>query len=402
MSVTANTTHPASFPKRLDITGAPDQVFQFNNFLEPLIGGIKVNTISAIGTINPESLCTQYLYPPQIHFNLAGEPIAFIGNLSNKMDKFSLIKIDITSIRLFPYTKDKATMDISLNHGDNLPKELLSKTDWNGFEEPIVGTLIPNFFITYFGKDLPHGNISDDEIKAKLVRLGTAYELWANTTNDVEKLDNILSVMEEIKTLESIKKHFDPNQDANSLPQATSNGPFGAMTLVQLDDYPVAAHLIKDLFQLSPQAIAPTLTSYAPSNVMLHLPAKANKKSEAKKGIVKLMLFHICGDIDIKATSLNITPAIPSKGMQVVLNQPCAAWASQIADLVQIILELAKHQDFTSIRLTQILIWVLSKILASHMLQGNLATKKVTSLKLEANSVEPSTFLSQRNKVLVK
>ncbi len=92
---------------------------------------------------------------------------------------------------------------------------------------------------------------------------------------------------------------------------------------VQLDDYPIAACVIKDSFQLSPQAIASTLTSYAPSNVMLHLLAKADKESEAKKGIVKLMLFHICGDIDIKATLVsNITPAVPSKGMQVVLNQP--------------------------------------------------------------------------------
>ncbi len=72
------------------------------------------------------------------------------------------------------------------------------------------------------------------------------------------------------------------------------------MTLVQLDNYPVAAHVIKDLFQLSPQAVAPTLASYAPSNVMLHLPAEADKESEAKKGIVKLMLFHIRGDIDSK------------------------------------------------------------------------------------------------------
>jgi hypothetical protein len=36
------------------------------------------------------------------------------------------------------------------------------------------------------------------------------------------------------------------------------------------------------------------------------------------------------------------------------------------------------------------------------MLQGNFATEKVTSLKIEANSVEPSAFLPQRNKVLVK
>jgi hypothetical protein len=101
MSVTAN-TYTASFPKRPNIMGAPDQVFQFNNFLERLIGGIKASTISAIRTINLGSLCTQYLYAPQIHFNLASKPIAFIGNLSNKMGKFSLIKVDVTSIRFFP------------------------------------------------------------------------------------------------------------------------------------------------------------------------------------------------------------------------------------------------------------------------------------------------------------
>jgi hypothetical protein len=65
-------------------------------------------------------------------------------------------------------------------------------------------------------------------------------------------------------------------------------------------------------------------------------------------------------------------------------------------------LELAKYQDFSSIQSTQILIRVMSKIHATHMLQGNIATKKVTSLKLKANSVEQSAFLPQRNKVLVK
>jgi hypothetical protein len=136
---------------------------------------------------------------------------------------------------------------------------------------------------------------------------------------------------------------------------------------------------------------------------MLHLLAEADKESDAKKGIVKLMLLHIHCDINMEATLvLNITPTVPSKGMQVVLNQPCVAQASQFADLVPMTLEVAKHQDFTSIQSTQILIQVMLKILASHMLQGNFANKKVTSLKLEANSVEPSAFLSQRNKILVE
>jgi hypothetical protein len=78
MSITADTTYMASFPKRPDIMGAPDHVFKFKNFFDRLIGDIKANTISAIGTINPGSLCTQYLYAPQIHSNLASDPIAFI------------------------------------------------------------------------------------------------------------------------------------------------------------------------------------------------------------------------------------------------------------------------------------------------------------------------------------
>jgi hypothetical protein len=155
MSVTANTTYMASFPKRPDTMGAPDQVFKFDNLLDRLIGGINASTVSTIGTINPGSLCTQYLYTHQIHFSLAGKPIAFIGNSSKKMGEFSLIKIDVTSICLFPYIKDKATMDDSLNHGDDLPKESLSKTNWNDFKEPIVGTLIPNFLSHTLGKFYP-------------------------------------------------------------------------------------------------------------------------------------------------------------------------------------------------------------------------------------------------------
>jgi hypothetical protein len=64
--------------------------------------------------------------------------------------------------------------------------------------------------------------------------------------------------------------------------------------------------------------------------------------------------------------------------------------------------ELAKHQDFTSIQSTQILIWVMLRSLTSHVLQLNFTTKKVTSLEIEANSVEPYAFLPQRNKVIVE
>jgi hypothetical protein len=36
--------------------------------------------------------------------------------------------------------------------------------------------------------------------------------------------------------------------------------------------------------------------------MLYFIPAETNKESEAKKGIIKLMLFHIHGNINIKAT----------------------------------------------------------------------------------------------------
>jgi hypothetical protein len=314
-----------------------------------------------------------------------------------------MIKVNVESIRTFAYIKDKATWTPDLTHGEDIPAEMPVDTDWKDFEDPIVGTLIPNFFIAYFGQDLPHGDISDEEIMAKLVRLGSGYELWANTAKAVvEYIDDILFVIEEIKAPMLIKQYLDPTRNDKSLQLAMANGPFGAMTNVQSDDYPQAAHVIKEIFQLSPQILAPTLPSFPSGNVMLQLPSEIDKESEAKKEIIKLMLLLICGNINIGSTTVsNISSAPPSKGMQVVLNQPRAAQASQFADLVRMTLKFAKQQDYTNIRLSLVSIRVISKALASQILQENFATEKATSLKLEANSVEPSIFLPQRNKCLI-
>ena len=206
MNIPAKTTYVTSFPKRNNIMGAPDQVFKFDNILDYLTVD-RANTIAAIGTINPGSLCIQYLSAPQIHYHLSGAPIAFIGNSSNKKGKFSMIMVNIESIRAFAYIKDKTTWTPNLTHGEDIPAEKLINTDWKDFEDPIVGTLIPNFFIAYFGQDLPQGDLTDEEIMAKLVRLGSGHELWANTAKAaVEYVDNILTVIEEIKAPELIKR----------------------------------------------------------------------------------------------------------------------------------------------------------------------------------------------------
>ena len=96
-----------------------------------------------------------------------------------------------------------------------------------------------------------------------------------------------------------IKQYLDPTRNDKSLQLAMANGPFGAMTNDQSDYYPLATRVLKKFFQLSPQILAPTLPSFPSRNVMLQLPSEIDKESEAKKGIIKLMLVLIHGDMDI-------------------------------------------------------------------------------------------------------
>jgi hypothetical protein len=221
-------------------------------------------------------------------------------------------------------------MDSTLTHGDEFPKDHLTSTYWAAFADLIVGTLMPNFFITYFGQQLAYVDLSDDGVMAKLPCLGFGYDLWANTAKDaIKNLDDILTIMEDVKNPEKIKKYLDPTWDASkSLPLATSNGPFVTMTIVQSNNYPVTTHAIKDLFQLTLQA-ATNPGAFTQGSIMLQLLGEIDKESEAKKGIIKLMLLHVPGNINIDSASItNINPASLLRGMQVVLNQPGTVQAS--------------------------------------------------------------------------
>jgi hypothetical protein len=115
-----------------------------------------------------------------IHHDLTGNPTTIIGNFSNKQGEFSLVKVDIVSFCLFPYLGPERTFDTLLPHSDELTEEFLNDTtDLKSFKEPIITTLVPNFFVIYYGKMVPHGNITTDKLKAKMIKVGTGYDLWA-------------------------------------------------------------------------------------------------------------------------------------------------------------------------------------------------------------------------------
>ena len=100
------------FPKRRDISGSNDQAFgKGEDVLSYLIGGIKANTIKAIGTISPGTSIVQYLFAPKIHHDLGGAPKTIIGNPSNNLGEFSCVALPLASLKLFACIAKKDKVD---------------------------------------------------------------------------------------------------------------------------------------------------------------------------------------------------------------------------------------------------------------------------------------------------
>ncbi len=104
---------------------------------------------------------------------------------------------------------------------------------------------------------------------------------------------------------------------------SVSGAPYGTITTVPSNAYPVEVEAIKKIF-FSVQYELPQAPVTA-SAVTFQLPGDVKKEVVAKDGINKLKLFHICGTINPESTSFNTLSFAPfSKGMDLVVNQPRA------------------------------------------------------------------------------
>jgi hypothetical protein len=94
-----------------------------------------------------------------------------------------------------------------------------------------------------------------------------------------------------------------------------ASGPHGFITFVDSDLYPVKADKLRKIF--IPALTSPLLaTALSTLNTLtLQLPSNVEKEAKAKKGITKLLCFHICGKLSDDPTSLAIfsIPSLPKE-----------------------------------------------------------------------------------------
>jgi hypothetical protein len=181
--------------------------------------------------------------------------------------------------------------------------DLLTNTDWANLSDDIIGALFPNFFIVYFGQDFPQGGISSDNIKVKFTKLGAGYNLWVSAAAEaIDKKDNIHEVLgaaseqTNYSRTDFLKSHFFLSYNpAKSLP--ITSGPHSFISIIDSDLYPVEADKLQKFFILALTSPLPATVLSNLNTITLQLPSDVEKEAEAKKGITKLLLFHICGKL---------------------------------------------------------------------------------------------------------
>jgi hypothetical protein len=277
---------------------------------------------------------------------------------------------------------------------------------WKTFVDPIRGTFLPNFFIVYFGQEIPQGSISSDDVRTAMAKMGSGYALLVSmVSNAIDNIDDIHYVIDAFSAVNDLslsnyyKKHFYALYDKDTS-LSVSGAPYGTITMVPSNAYPVEVEAIKKVF-FSVQYELPQ-APVTVSAVTLQLPGNVKKEVVAKDGINKLKLFHICGTINPESTSFDtLSFALFSKGMDLVVNQPRVGQAGALSDLLCQSLAIAREEDIFNIRSTAVTLRHISKSMTAHMMSGNFATDETASLDNKAHTINPSVFLPQKNPTLV-
>jgi hypothetical protein len=180
---TPATYYTKLYPKQGNLTGSLDQAYNLlpAKYFDHILGGIGTGTITALETVVPGSYNLSYIYAPQVHTDLSGNFIGFVGNASKKIGEFSCIHIHKDAFGLFQIIDSNVNVDETMpSHSSTVTPfdlDLLTNTEWKSSSKPIIGVLFPNFFIVYFGQDFPKGDISSDDIKVNFAKLGAGYSL---------------------------------------------------------------------------------------------------------------------------------------------------------------------------------------------------------------------------------
>ena len=147
--------YSSSKPRRSDVTGATNQVYEMDDFVTFAIKTIRANNVSAISSVDTNGQFI-HIHAPNIHENLQGEPTEIVGNASDVQGEFCMVKIKIEDLKFFPIMG--VNLPVESEVATPLTASQLSGTPLEGEDQVFIGSL-NKWILFYHGMKLPQGDV---------------------------------------------------------------------------------------------------------------------------------------------------------------------------------------------------------------------------------------------------
>jgi hypothetical protein len=393
----AEVLYSVSKPRRSDVTGAANQVYESNDFVAFAIKTIRANNVSAISSVDTNGHFI-HIHAPNIYENLQGEPTEIVGNASDVQGEFCMVKIKIEDLKFFPI------MGMSLPVESEVATPLtaihLKGTPLEGEEGVFIGSL-NKWILFYHGMELPQGDVRTFEDSNLPEALGSGYQLWASWI--VRMLapaynDAILNLVDDITTKDEGAIYIQPKSSNRHL---SSNGSTSAYEYASARGYPSIAANLKSFF--SPSSASPVASQVTPaSTIIVRSAGDDEKEITAKIGQAKFALYNTGGVWDFSLGKVTeIAYPVWPKTVEDILAMARSARAGQLSSLLVRAHRTAKAKDQTSIFSTLSTIIAIPKVVAGNMIVGNIRSEPLDSVHGEASSLDPTAYLPQRDRAKV-
>ena len=368
-----------------------------------LVKRIQSGLIGAIGSVN-QNLTLQWIVCPQVYFDTDGNPTHIVGNMSNKMDTFGLLKISIEeAVKYFGviYYDENAPEDVKGTA--KLAPEDLVDTRWaqatidEAQRKDTTVCALSRVFCVWFGSDLPRGSLLNEDVRAAFGELGDGYDTWAQVavawkeTTSVNLRENTKVLKKVMAKVTGLETHVHPEFADEELRELSLAGPAVAVDLIEDEDAPDEAKRIRASFQPKQSAV-PGIPS---GEVLVRTADEREKKSVADENVAKLGNFLLGGKINFDTCTID-TPvrAIWSKGFKQVLDGPTKTMAARLQSLLIKAVNIAQEVDIMN-TYADTTMEVFQRQLATLMLGGEFSTVPLVSVVGETNSVSFDAFLPQ-------
>jgi hypothetical protein len=128
---TSATHYTKLYPKQGNLTSSPYQAYNLlpAKYFNHILRGIGAGTIAALGIVTLGSYNLSYIYAPQVHTDLSGNFIGFVGNASNTITEFSCVHIPKDAFGFFQIIDYNVNVEEAMP-GHSLWREGMATREW--------------------------------------------------------------------------------------------------------------------------------------------------------------------------------------------------------------------------------------------------------------------------------